>query len=1788
MRWLRAALLRLFGLFEKQRRERDLAAELDAHLQAHIDDNVRAGMTPADARRDAILSLGGVAQAAEIYRDRQSLPFLETTMRDFRYALRMLRRAPGFSLAAVGILAVTIGANAAVYTLVDRLLVRPLPYPQADRLGTIIRHYERGGRSENSYNTNGATWLAMRGGVRDLDVAVAAGGGAVSGVNLTSGDETAYVRQQRVSSGFFRVLGVPPALGREFTSDEDQPGGPSVVVLSHSLWARVLGGDPNIVGRAITLRGEPFIVIGVMPDGFHSNAPADVWTPLRPSTQGEGGGGNYSLIARLRPGARWTDVEHQVDVVGSGLVRDLFRPPPDIRMTIRLVPWQQAVTRSIRQPLLVLWAAVLVVLLIGCVNIAGLLLARSAARAPEIATRMAIGGGRAAIVRQLLVESLALAACGAIAGIGLGYALSRGISGQLENLMALPTSPDLRVLLIASAAALGTSVVFGLFPALHASRTDVRTMLIQGAGGIAGPSRRWPTRMLVVSQVALGIVLVVGAGLLLRTFNHLTQLRSGVDATNVVTGTMSLQDARYRTSDSINTLFAQSIERIGRIPGVEHAAVALSLPYERALNNGWQFDGEPAPRPESITFTYVTPDYFRALRIPVLGGRVFDERDTSTAPLVVAVNDAFVRQYSRDGDPLGRRLKLGGPAGPALLIVGVVGAIQQLSTFGNLGPVAALPGAYVPSTQFGNGAGGFALAHTWFQPSWIVRTNGPVADHPVAATRASRNRSPADVQQVQDDRGRPGRSDDDVAPAGVAARRARRHRIDVVRDGRLRTRRQLRRRTAARARRPDGARRDVAADVENGGRRRSRPHVVRDGHRPAALAARHRRHAANGLRNARQRSADAGRGCRHRRADGVGSGDRARAADAPAEPHVGPEQPVMPNPIRSLSALVSKASTLLGARRRDRQIADELASHVQLHVDDNLRAGMTLDEARRDALVRLGGLTQASESWRDQRHLPFLEKTMQDIRYALRMLKKTPGFAAAAILTLALGIGANTAIFSVLNAVILKPLEYQQPDRLMKIATRFPDYDEFSLSPPEFIEFRAWARAFSSLGAYRSGNSNLSAADRPERVRMMQASDDLFTTLRVSPLLGRTFDASETRPGGAPVAVLSETLWRSSFGGNPNLIGTGVDIDGVRRTIVGIMPRGFDVADLRIQLWLPLVINSPTANRGGHGVFLIGRLADGVTLPAARAELQTLLPQWYDRAIAAGPVGAPPQPNRPLHTPNATTHPLRIDPLHARVVGTATTAVWVLQGAVVLVLLIACANLSTLLLSRAETRRREFAVRSALGATFGRLLQQSVAEGCLLSAAGGTLGLGVAVGSLRALVAAFPESLPRSGHIAIDWRVLVFTLGVAVATGVIFGIAPLLHLGSESTAPALKEGSQRATSGRNLLRRSLVVGEVALAVALVVGAGLLIRTVGNLTSVDAGFDRSHLVTFAISLPVAKYTTPVDRRQFHQRLMDQLGGAPGVTSLAAMTGLPPLRQVDANTTTFENDTPAPNQPSQEVDYYQAITTGYLDTMGIPVVEGRAFSDSDIDGPPVVMINQTMARTFWPGQNPIGRRLRPCCNPATPWMTIVGILRDVKQGGVDKKTGTELYFHAGRNAAATMNIVIRTPLAAGALAGTIHRAVAGLDPTVPVVGLRGMDEVFGEAIGRPRLLSQLLAIFASLALLLSTIGIYGVLSYMVAERRREIGIRVALGATRQSVLRMVLGQGFRLTSAGLAIGLVIALASGRLISSLLFGVNASDPLTMAGVVALISVVAFIACYLPGHAATRVDPIVALRAE
>jgi predicted permease len=637
-------------------------------------------------------------------------------MRDLRYAIRVLLKAPVFALTAILTLALCIGANTAIYTVVDRVLLRPLPYPRPDRLAMVVRHYQGAGASEDDVSQAGVAWVALRDGTTGIDLAVF---GMGMGVNLVAGGQAEYVMQQRVSAGYFKVLGVPPALGREFNDDEDRVNGPAAAILSHALWTHAFGADPGILGRAVTLRGAPHTIVGVMPAAFRSNAPCDVWTPLRPSPVGEGGGENYGIVARLKNGVSWAEADGQVASAAAEVVRDRYRNSRDA-VRLGLLPMQQGLTEDTRAPILAVWAAVGIVLLIGCVNVAGLLLARGAARAQEIATRIALGGGRAAIVRQLLTESLVLAACGGAAGIALGYGGSRVFATWLEDAFGITGELGLdgRVLAISVASALLTSIIFGLLPALQASRVNLRETLVESGGpNIAGHARSWVRRVMVGTEVALGVVLLVGAGLLIRTFDYLISKPAGFDSAHVLTATLSLQDARYETSDRVAQLFERTLARMREVPGVQKAAVALTLPYERALNDGFRLvGGDPSGRPFNLT--YVTSEYFDALHVPLKRGRLFTDADAVGAPVII-VNETFVRRHSPDQDPIGRQIVSNG----VRTIVGVVGDVQTKTAFGNFGPVGAGPAAYVPPAHLS--AGYFRTVHTWFSPSWIVKLAGP-------------------------------------------------------------------------------------------------------------------------------------------------------------------------------------------------------------------------------------------------------------------------------------------------------------------------------------------------------------------------------------------------------------------------------------------------------------------------------------------------------------------------------------------------------------------------------------------------------------------------------------------------------------------------------------------------------------------------------------------------------------------------------------------------------------------------------------------------------------------------------------------------------------------------------------------------------------------------------------------------------------------------------------------------------------------------------------------------------
>jgi predicted permease len=824
-----------------------------------------------------------------------------------------------------------------------------------------------------------------------------------------------------------------------------------------------------------------------------------------------------------------------------------------------------------------------------------------------------------------------------------------------------------------------------------------------------------------------------------------------------------------------------------------------------------------------------------------------------------------------------------------------------------------------------------------------------------------------------------------------------------------------------------------------------------------------------------------------------------------------------------------------------------------------------------------------------------MKALLQDLRYACRLLLRSPGFTLLAAFTLALGIGANAAIFSVANSVLLKPLPYRDSGRLMIVYSQFPSmsFSRFWVDPMEFTDYSRWNRSFQSLGAYATGPVNVSGRGEPVRADAAAVTAGLFTVLGVNAELGRTFSAAEDLPNTEKVVVLSDGLWRRAFAADPRILNTRIRVDGNDRTVVGVMPPGFTIGNERIEAWIPLALNpEKPGNRGNHYLYLIGRLKPGVSVTQARQEMNGLVARWKTEI-----------PHK--HTPKPEFHPMVVQPLLDDLVGDIRPKIRLLMGAVGLVLLIACVNVANLLLARAEARQKEVAVRTALGAPRGRLVRQFLTESVVLSLLGGGLGLLLAFAGVRAIVAANLESIPRADEIGLDGRSILFTLGVSLVTGLLFGLAPALHSRAGSFFAALKEGGQRTTAGagRQWLRRVLVVVEVAFAAMLVIGGGLLIRSFWLLQKVDPGFDPKGLLSLEVSLPKASYSTPEQVEGFYGRLLDRAARLPGVTGVAALSGLPPNRPVNANDVDFESVPKTDNGPDHNVDYWQYVTRDYFKTMSIRLIDGRLFTPTDARGTPgVVLINQAMAKVFWPGKNPIGERLRTPGSPATPtspakenpWLTIVGIVADVKQGGLDHKTGTELYFLYDQAQETTgfvpgdMYLVARTPQDPMSLASPVRSEIRRLDPSLPVAAVKPMTRVVYESVGQPRFIAFLVLIFAVVALTLAAIGTYGVLAYTVELRTQEIGVRMALGAQAIQVLRMVLTQGAWMVGSGLLLGVLGALALRRALASVLFGVGPTDPAIFAAVLAVLALVGLFACYLPAQRAMRVDPLVALRRD
>ncbi len=811
-----------------------------------------------------------------------------------------------------------------------------------------------------------------------------------------------------------------------------------------------------------------------------------------------------------------------------------------------------------------------------------------------------------------------------------------------------------------------------------------------------------------------------------------------------------------------------------------------------------------------------------------------------------------------------------------------------------------------------------------------------------------------------------------------------------------------------------------------------------------------------------------------------------------------------------------------------------------------------------------------------------MQTLLQDLRYAFRNLKQAPGFTAVAIVTLALGIGANSAIFSVVNGVVLRPLEYREPDNLVFITSNFPGESygaQFWMSAPEYFQYREQTTSFDDMGVYTTGEISITGTDTPIRVPAGFASASLFTTLGVEAFRGRVFAAEEDLPGGDSAALLSYELWMSAFGGRDDLIGDTLLVNGAPSTVVGIMPPRFDLNDNGVQVWSLLQLDPENpGSQFSHYLYGVGRLREGVPQQQVQAELDVLVAGWLET-----------YPDAHIRPDG---HEIQFEPLTMQVIGDVRPALLTLLGAVGFVLLIACANVGNLLLARAEARQKEIAVRTALGAGRGRLLRQFITESVVMALIGGAFGLLLGRWGVGVLLSTSAGSIPRLSEIGLDASVVGFTLAVSVATGLLFGLAPLLHLTVDNLSAGLREGGRTtAGSARHQLRQLLVVSEIALAVVLVVGAGLMLRSFAALQSVDPGFDHDGVLTFRLFLPSATYAGPPEQLSFYRELNSRLLEIPGVESATLMSGLPPIRRLNANTMQFEGLQFSDEGPPSEVDYWQFVMDDYFSTMEIPLLEGRLPVASDSDpAAPVGVINETMADMYWP-DGALGRRLRPGSD--APWITVVGVVGDVKNGGMDQDAGTELYFYAPQVAAlgfgqATMNVVLRTSLEPVSLSETARRTVWSLDPSLPLTNVQTMEEAVFGSMARPRFLTMLLGVFGSLALALAAVGTYGVMSYFVAERRREMGIRMALGAEAGGVLMLVLRQSLKIAVVGLVVGVGAAFGLSRFVESWLYGVSAFDTVTFVAVPAILATVAVAACLVPAIRATRVDPIVVLKAE
>ena len=871
--------------------------------------------------------------------------------------------------------------------------------------------------------------------------------------------------------------------------------------------------------------------------------------------------------------------------------------------------------------------------------------------------------------------------------------------------------------------------------------------------------------------------------------------------------------------------------------------------------------------------------------------------------------------------------------------------------------------------------------------------------------------------------------------------------------------------------------------------------------------------------------------------------------------------------------------SLFRKSRVEQELSDELRFHLERLIEEKVAQGMSREEARYAALRELGGVEQIKEECRDMRRVNYIENFLQDVRYGLRQLRRSPGFTAIAVLTLALGIGANTAIFSVVNATLLQPLPFSDPDRIVWVREK----NHGSVAPANYLDWRRQNHVFSEISAYISWGTNLVAQGQPRRVTRTTCSADFLSLLGVRPTLGRDFLPTDERAGHAPLVILSHSLWQETFGGDPNAVGGSVTIDSRRFTIIGIMPAGFRYPG-DSDVWTtperevpepPIDIGDVTQNRGIHYLTVIGRLAPGVTLDRARAEMDTIA----DRLAAQYQRGP-------------RERGVIVQPLKKIMVGDVRPLLVILLAAAGLVLLIACANVANLMLARACVRRTEMAVRSALGATHLRLARQMLTESALVALTGGTLGLLLSTAATRLLLRIGSEIIPYVRAVRIDGVVLGFTLAISMLTGIVFGLAPTLGLTRVNLSESLKQGARQASGRRELLRGSLVVSEIALALVLLTGAGLLLRSfVGLSREARLGFNPRHVLTLSVAPTGERYRSATGQALFYRQALERLRALPGVLETGVVDCLPPYSQATGAITIAEHGSHVDEQLPGGA--FSVASPDYFQGLQIPVLRGRTFSAGDsAEAPKVAVINQTLARVFFAHQDPIGKHVQWFTadeNGKPMWLEIVGVVGDVKNFQPGSAPMPQVYAsYEQENWGAGMTFVVRTASNLANVTPAVRAAIQFADPNVPVFAIQPLPQALGQSLSQPRFNMLLFGLFATLAVVLAAIGIYGVVSYLVTQRTHEIGVRMAFGAERRDVLGMVLGDGAKMALLGVAIGLVAAFGLTRLMAEMLFGVTAHDPLTFAGVASLLTLVALAACYIPARRATKVDPMVALRYE